>query len=54
LADRCPPPTLQTQTNTLANGLGTNWADVANSSTTNQVILPMNLSNDSVFYRLRR
>ena len=46
--------TLQSQTNTLTNGLGTNWADVPNSSTTNQVILQMNPANDSVFYRLRR
>ena len=46
--------TLQSQTNTLTNGLGINWADVPNSSTTNQIILQMNPANDSVFYRLRR
>ncbi|MGH7940004.1 MAG: LamG-like jellyroll fold domain-containing protein [Limisphaerales bacterium] len=44
--------TLQAQTNNLSVGLSTNWADVANSSTTNKVIIPVSLSNGTVFYRL--
>lgn len=43
---------LQSQTNNLATGLGTNWVTVANSSNTNQMILPMNTTNGSVFFRL--
>jgi glucose/arabinose dehydrogenase/plastocyanin len=39
---------LQVQT----NGLGTNWLDVANSTTTNHVVVPINQANGSVFYRL--
>ena len=39
---------LQTQT----NGLGTNWATLASSATTNQMSLPINPANGSVFYRL--
>lgn len=44
--------TLQAQTNTLAGGIGTNWVDVPNSSLTNQVTIPVNPNNGSVFYRL--
>jgi hypothetical protein len=43
---------LQAQTNDLATGLGTNWVDVAGSTTTNQVVIPVNADNGSVFYRL--
>jgi autotransporter-associated beta strand protein len=43
---------LQAQTNSAGSGLGTNWADVANTSTTNQVSLPVNPANGAVFYRL--
>jgi autotransporter-associated beta strand protein len=43
---------LQTQTNNLTTGLNTNWFDVANSTVTNQVALPINVSNGSVFFRL--
>ena len=39
---------LQVQT----NGLGTNWSDVPNSTTTNRVIVPIDPVNSSVFYRL--
>jgi glucose/arabinose dehydrogenase/plastocyanin len=39
---------LQAQTNSLS----TNWVDVANSTTTNRVIVPIDQSNISVFYRL--
>ncbi len=39
---------LETQT----NNLGTNWVTVANSSLTNQWLLPVNTTNGSVFFRL--
>jgi hypothetical protein len=45
--------TLQVQTNTLAVGLATNWVDVPNSTSTNQVSLPIGSGNPSVFYRLQ-
>jgi hypothetical protein len=44
--------TLQSQTNNLSVGISTNWVNVANSSATNQLIVPINLTNASVFYRL--
>ena len=44
--------TLQVQTNTAAQGLGTNWVNVSGSGATNQFSLPVNGSNPSVFYRL--
>lgn len=43
---------LQVQTNSLATGLDTNWVDVANSSSTNQITVPANSANGSVFYRM--
>ena len=43
---------LQVQTNSTAQGLGTNWFNVADSSTTNQIIIPINTANGCVFYRL--
>jgi hypothetical protein len=43
---------LQSQTNSLAAGLGTNWATVANSSGTNQMALPVSPTDASVFFRL--
>ena len=43
---------LQVQTNALDAGLGANWFDVAASSQTNSVILPMDSTQGSVFYRL--
>ena len=43
---------LQVQTNTLNAGLGTNWFDVANSSQTNNLTLPVDTSMGSMFYRL--
>jgi len=46
--------TLQVQSNALGAGLGTNWLDFANSSSTNQIIIPVNPANDAVFYRLRQ
>ena len=39
---------LQTQT----NSLGTNWFTVAGSTTTNKMIIPIGLTNGSVFFRL--
>jgi fibronectin type 3 domain-containing protein len=43
---------LQVQTNILATGLSSNWFDVAGSSATNSVILPVDANQGSVFYRL--
>jgi hypothetical protein len=43
---------LQSQTNSLSAGLGTNWVDVTGSTATNQVLAPVNPVNGSVFYRL--
>ncbi|HEX4264226.1 MAG TPA: autotransporter-associated beta strand repeat-containing protein, partial [Verrucomicrobiae bacterium] len=45
--------TLQAQTNAPGIGLGTNWADVTGSASTNEVALPINSTNGSVFYRLK-
>jgi fibronectin-binding autotransporter adhesin len=44
--------TLQAQTNALNGGLGTNWVDVAGSSGTNQMVIPIDPANGSVFYRM--
>jgi hypothetical protein len=44
--------TLQVQTNALTKGISTNWATVANSIATNQVIVPLVKTNQTVFYRL--
>ncbi|HEX3718109.1 MAG TPA: DUF5703 domain-containing protein [Verrucomicrobiae bacterium] len=43
---------LQAQTNGTGVGLGTNWATIPGSATTNQMILPINPTGGSVFYRL--
>lgn len=43
---------LQSQTNSINFGLRTNWVDVAGSTTTNQVTIPLNPANGSVFYRM--
>ena len=45
--------TLQSQTNSLSKGLGTNWANVAGSTATNKVIVPIVSTNGSVFYRMK-
>ena len=45
--------TLQSQTNDASSGISTNWVDVVNSATTNQVIVPLNTTNGSVFFRMR-
>ena len=43
---------LQAQTNSLGVGLSTNWANYNPSTGTNQVVVPINLTNGAVFYRL--
>ena len=43
---------LQTQTNNLNAGLGTNWVTVAGSTATNHVVVPLDPANGNVFYRL--
>lgn len=43
---------LQMQTNSLATGLGTNWATVAGSDGTNQLVLPLNPASGGTFFRL--
>ena len=43
---------LESQTNSLSVGLDTNWITVAGSAATNHVVVPLDQSNGSVFYRL--
>ena len=43
---------LQAQTNALPAGMSTNWVDIPNSVLTNQISLPINLTNGCVFFRL--
>lgn len=43
---------LQSQTNALNAGIGTNWVDVPAAVSTNQITIPLDASNGSVFYRL--
>jgi hypothetical protein len=43
---------LETQTNSLSVGIGTNWVTVPGSAATNHVVVPLDQSNGSVFYRL--
>ena len=43
---------LQAQTNGLTTGLGSNWADVAGSRNTNGLVVPIDASALSVFFRL--
>jgi autotransporter-associated beta strand protein len=43
---------LQAQTNPVTVGLKSNWFDVPGSTTTNQIIMPVNPANGTVFYRL--
>jgi len=44
---------LQVQTNTLGNGLGTNWVNVPSSTSTNTVSIPISTTDGAVFYRLK-
>jgi hypothetical protein len=43
---------LQSQTNSLPAGLGTNWVKVAGSEQTNRVVWPMDAANGAAFFRL--
>ncbi len=43
---------LEIQTNSLSSGLGTNWVIVSGSSATNQVSMPINMTNGSAFFRI--
>jgi hypothetical protein len=43
---------LQIQTNSSTTGLGTNWVNLPGSASTNQMFIPLNSNNDSVFLRL--
>jgi hypothetical protein len=43
---------LQVQTNSPAAGIGNNWVTVPSSSLTNQVTVPVDPANGSVFFRL--
>lgn len=43
---------LQAQTNGLNAGLGTNWVTVPGTTLTNQILLPINPANPTVFFRL--
>jgi hypothetical protein len=43
---------LQAQTNNLSAGLKSNWANVGGSTATNMMVIPINLTNGCVFYRL--
>ena len=45
--------TLQAQTNPPSGGLSvSNWFDVAGSASTNEIVMPINQTNGSVFYRM--
>lgn len=43
---------LQAQTNLLTTGLSTNWVNVIGSDQTNLVVMPINPTNGTVFYRM--
>ena len=43
---------LQIQTNSLNAGLGANWVNVPNSTNINQIFIPINPTNGSVFLRM--
>jgi beta-galactosidase len=43
---------LQMQTNSIGEGLGTNWVNVPGSDATNQISIPINTMNGSAFFRL--
>ena len=43
---------LETQTNNISVGLGTNWGTVPGSAATNQVVVPIDQPNGCAFYRL--
>ena len=43
---------LQMQTNSIGEGLGTNWVNVSGSDATNQIFIPLNTTNGGAFFRL--
>jgi autotransporter-associated beta strand protein len=43
---------LQVQTNNLGSGLGTNWIDIAGSTTLTNYTVPVDAANEAVFFRL--
>ena len=43
---------LEVQTNDLTQGLGTNWVEVVGAAATNQMTIPLDPANGSVFYRM--
>jgi len=43
---------LQAQTNSLGQGLGTNWVTVPGSTNNNQAMIPVSAANPGVFFRL--
>ena len=43
---------LQVQTNGFNAGIGSVWYDVGNSTTTNQITVPIDPANPTVFYRM--
>jgi hypothetical protein len=43
---------LQMQTNSIDEGLGTNWVNISGSDATNQIYIPINTVNGSTFFRL--
>ena len=43
---------LQAQTNSVSKGIGNNWVNYNPSTGTNLVVIPINLTNGTVFYRL--
>ena len=43
---------LQMQTNSIGEGLGTNWVNVSGSDATNQIFIPINTANGGAFFRL--
>ena len=45
-------PSLQVQVNTPGAGIGANWVTVPGSTATNHVVVPIDPSDGSVFYRL--
>jgi len=45
---------LQSQTNNLATGLGSNWVNLSSSAQTNQITVPVDSANGAVFFRLVR
>jgi hypothetical protein len=44
---------LQAQTNGPGVGINSNWADIPDSAATNQMVVPVDASKGSVFFRLR-